>query len=79
MHAPEFWSVVFPVDPLTGLILVCADDLQDHCMEVYDDGHKTGKAIDGFRYRVLEALKNRSERIAKGTVRADPWTLEPPA
>lgn len=72
VHMPDLWSLVFPLDPFTGLILVCVDDLKDHCMQLYDDSPPARQAVQDFRTGVVLALRNRAEHIAKGLLPADP-------
>jgi hypothetical protein len=73
------WSVVFPLVPFTGLVLVCSDDLDEHCMQIYDDSAEARQAIAELYDRVVVALKNRSEAIASGSLRPDPVPLQLPA
>lgn len=73
------WSVVFPLVPFTGLVLVCSDDLDEHCMQIYDDSAEARQAIAELYDRVVLALKNRSEAIASGSLRPDPVPLQLPA
>ncbi len=73
-HGPDLWSSVFPIKPFTGLILVCADDLHDNCMQLHNDGADTRKAAEDFRTNVLLSLANRRDAIASGFLPPD---LEP--
>lgn len=73
------WSIVFPLVPFTGLVLVCSDDLDEHCMQIYDDSPEAGQAIAELYDRVVLALKNRSQAIASGSLRPDPVPLQLPA
>jgi hypothetical protein len=72
VHMPDLWSLVFPLVPFTGLILVCVDDLKDHCMQLYDDSPRARAAVEDFHTRVVLSLRNRAEQIAKGLLPADP-------
>jgi len=73
------WSVVFPLVPFTGLVLVCSDDLDEHCLQIYDDSAETRQAITELYDRVVLALKNRSQAIANGSLQPDPVPLHHPA
>jgi hypothetical protein len=73
------WSIVFPLVPFTGLVLVCADDLEDHCMQVYDDSAEARQAISDLYTGVVLALKNRGEAIAEGWLPPEPEPLQHPA
>ncbi len=73
------WSVVFPLVPFTGLVLICSDDLDEHCLQIYDDSPEAQHAIAELYDRVVLALKNRSEAIASGSLRPDPVPLQLPA
>jgi hypothetical protein len=72
VHMPDLWSVVFPLVPFTGLILVCVDDLKDHCMQLYDDSSEAREAVEYFHARVVLSVRNRNEHIAEGLLPADP-------
>ncbi len=71
VHMPDLWSVVFPLDPFTGLILVCVDDLKDHCMQLYDDSPRAREAVENFHTGVVLALRNRARHIAEGSLPPD--------
>jgi hypothetical protein len=72
------WSIVFPLLPFTGLVLVCSDDLEDHCMQVYDDSAEARRAIEELHDGVVLALKDRSQAIAEGVLQPDPVPLQHP-
>ncbi len=55
------WSLVFPFLPFTGLVLVCLDDLPDHCLQLYDDGQEAGQAVGEMCAAATVALKD--ERV----------------
>ena len=78
VHMPDLWSVVFPLEPFTGLVLVCVDDLKDHCMQLYDDSPESRAAVDDFHTRVVLALRDRAEYIARGSLPPDPAPLPVP-
>lgn len=73
------WSIVFPVVPFTGLILVCADDLGDHCMQVHDDSPEARQAVSDLQTGVALALENRRKSIGDGSMPLDPVPLRDPA
>ncbi len=73
------WSVVFAVVPFTGLILVCADDLGDHCMQVHDDSPEARQAVSDLQTGVALALENRRKSIGDGSMPLDPVPLRDPA
>jgi hypothetical protein len=78
VHLPDNWSVVFPLVPFTGLILVTDIDLKNHCMQLYDDSPEAREAVENFRLRVMLALENRAKRIADGWLPPDPKPLPVP-
>lgn len=77
VHVPDDWSVVFPVDPFTGLILICADQLEDrHCFQLWDDSPEGEAAVARFRVRVESALTDRASLAESGAHPAD-WPALP--
>ncbi|MFC0530243.1 hypothetical protein [Phytohabitans kaempferiae] len=77
VHA-DIYSVVFPFEPFTGLILVCPDDMHDHCMEIYDDGPETRQAIEGFYDAAVLGLRMRRHWQGRNMVALDPEPLRIP-
>jgi hypothetical protein len=72
------WSIVFPLVPFTGLVLVCSDDLDEHCMQIYDDSAEARHAIAELYDGMVLALKNRREAIASGWLPPDPVPFQFP-
>lgn len=68
---PEEWSLVVPYEPFTGPVLVCADDLEDHCMWISEDDPQAREALSGLRTGIELALAARAELIAKGGLPPD--------
>ena len=77
LHGPDLWSLVFPY-PFTGLILICIDDLDGHCMQLYDDSPQARAAIERFRLDVALALGSRRYAIEIGFLPPDPQPLPDP-
>jgi hypothetical protein len=65
VHMPDLYSVVCPLVPYTGLVLVCADDLRDHCMQLHDDSPEAREALANFYERLRLSLINRAEAQAE--------------
>ncbi|MEQ4301552.1 hypothetical protein ABNF97_09190 [Plantactinospora sp. B6F1] len=65
------WSLVVPYEPFTGPVLVCVDDLEDHCMWISEDDPQTQKALSDLRTGIELALTTRAELIVKGSLPPD--------
>lgn len=64
------WSLVVPFEPFTGPVLVCVDDLADHCLWISDDDPQAREALSRLQIEVGLALDTRRELIAKGDLPA---------
>jgi hypothetical protein len=64
-------SVVFPFMPWTRLVLLCDDDVPDHCLRVFLGDPDTVVALDDFCTEVTMALETRTQLIAAGSLAPD--------
>lgn len=53
------WSLVVPYAPWGTPILVCVDDIPDHCLGIYEDGPEAIKAIAELRSGLERAWETR--------------------
>ncbi|MFI6759456.1 hypothetical protein ACIBF5_10000 [Micromonospora sp. NPDC050417] len=60
------WSLVVPFEPFTGPVLVCVDDLADHCLWVSDDDPQAREALSRLHTEITLALDTRRELDARG-------------
>jgi hypothetical protein len=65
------WSLVVPYEPFGTPVLVCLDDMGDHCLGVYGDSPQARDALSTLHVRLLAAFGNRSDAIARGTLPPD--------
>jgi hypothetical protein len=65
------WSVVVPYEPFTGPVLVCVDDLGDHCMWISEDDPQAREALSRLRTEIDLAFATRATLIAKGSLPPD--------
>lgn len=65
------WSLVVPYEPFTGPVLVCADDLEDHCMWISEDDPPGREALSLLRTEIELALATRATLIADGSLPPD--------
>jgi hypothetical protein len=54
-----WWSVVFPLLPFTGLMLICLDDLPENCLQVYDDSPHARTALRAVHDAVVMRMKTQ--------------------
>ena len=62
------WSLVVPYEPFAAPVLVCLDDMGEHCMGVYGDSAEARDALSTLHVRVLGAFDNRQRAIARGSL-----------
>jgi hypothetical protein len=55
----EWWSVVFPLLPFTGLMLICLDDLPENCLQVYDDSPHARTALRAVHDAVIMRMRTQ--------------------
>ncbi len=60
------WSVVVPYEPFGAPVLVCLDDMDEHCMGVYGDSPQASEALSTLYVRLVAAFARREDSIAKG-------------
>jgi hypothetical protein len=65
------WSLVVPYEPFTTPVLVCLDDMDEHCMGVYGDSPEARDALSRLHVRLIGAFGNRQDAIARGTLPPD--------
>lgn len=65
------WSLVVPYQPFTGPVLVCVDDLEDHCMWISEDDPQAREALSRLHIEIELAIRTRTELIAKGSLPPD--------
>ncbi|HEY2673119.1 MAG TPA: hypothetical protein VGJ07_22515 [Rugosimonospora sp.] len=64
-------SLVVPYEPFSSPVMVCLDDMADHCMGVYGDSPEARDALSTLQVRLLTAFGGRSDAIARGTLPPD--------
>jgi hypothetical protein len=67
----DFWSLVVPLEPFDGPVLVCTDDFGGHAMWITEDGAESEEALSKLHTGLMVALETRRELIAKGTLPPD--------
>ncbi len=65
------WSLIVPYEPFTGPVLVCVDDLQDHCMWISEDDPQAREALSRLRTEIELAFTTRAALIADGGLPPD--------
>jgi hypothetical protein len=64
------WSLVVPYEPFGAPVLVCVDDMADHCMGIYDSP-EARDALSTLHARLIGAHGNRRDAIARGSLPPD--------
>ncbi|WP_028192427.1 hypothetical protein [Salinispora pacifica] len=71
VHCPEGgmddWSLVVPYEPFTGPVLVCVDELKDHCMWISEDDQRAREALSRLRTEIELALTTREALMDRGS------------
>ncbi|MFI9638969.1 hypothetical protein ACIG87_02715 [Micromonospora sp. NPDC051925] len=65
------WSLVVPYEPFIGPVLVCVDDLDDHCMWISEDDPQAREALERLRTEMELAFATRATLIANGSLPPD--------
>jgi hypothetical protein len=60
------WSVVFCYLPFTGLVLVCLNDVAEHCLQVYDDSPDAQTLVTALFEAVIQRL-GRAASVPDGS------------
>ena len=61
------WSLVVPYEPFGAPVLVCVDDMTDHCMGIYSDSPDARDALSTLHTRLIGAFGNRRDAIARNS------------
>ncbi|RFS45038.1 hypothetical protein D0Q02_18580 [Micromonospora craniellae] len=65
------WSLVVPWEPFAGPVLVCVDDLEDHCMWISEDDPPAREALSLLRTGIELAFGTRAALTADGGLPPD--------
>ncbi|NLU81091.1 hypothetical protein HCA58_22640 [Micromonospora sp. HNM0581] len=65
------WSLVVPYEPFTGPVLVCVDDLGDHCMWISEEDPQAREALSRLRTEIELAFTTRTTLITRGSLPPD--------
>jgi hypothetical protein len=65
------WSLVVPYEPFAAPVLVCVDDMAEHCMGIYGDSPEARDALSTLHVRLIGAFGNRRDAIARGSLPPD--------
>lgn len=75
VHCPEDsiyeWSLVVPYEPFRTPVLVCLDDMGEHCMGIYGDTPEARQALPDLQVRLIGGFANRQHAIDTGYFPAD--------
>ncbi len=61
------WSLVVTYEPFGAPVLVCLDDMGDHCMGVYDDSPTARDALSTLHLRLIGAFGIRRDATTAGS------------
>ena len=65
------WSLVVPYEPFAAPVLVCLDDMDEHCMGIYGDSPEEHDALSTLHVRLIGGFGNRQDAIARGSLPPD--------
>ena len=77
VHDELLWTLVVPLEPFGGFVLVCTDELHDTCMRISTDDPDAVTALETLHVSALQALAVRAETAAADPARSTPgiWPI----
>jgi hypothetical protein len=66
-----FWSLVVPVEPFRGPVLLCTDDFFPHAMWITGDSPDAREALTNLQTGLIWSLEARADKIEKGLLPPD--------
>ncbi|QOC90316.1 hypothetical protein [Micromonospora craniellae] len=76
LHCPEDsmydWSLVVRYEPFRTPVLVCLDDMGEHCMGIYADSPQARQALSDLHVRLIGGFANRQHAKDTGLLPRTP-------